>query len=173
MTRPDPDRFQSLLREHQGIVLKVAAIYAPHAEDRRDLAQEIGLQAWRSFGRYDPARAKFSTWLYRVALNVAISHLRRGEAAWSTKLEPLDARHLETVAGEPAPEPDGRIAELHAFIARLDPLNRALIVLYLDGRSYAEIAEILGISETNVATKIGRIKQTLRGRMAAATPTGA
>ncbi|AND69175.1 hypothetical protein ATSB10_17210 [Dyella thiooxydans] len=173
MTRPDPERFQHLLHEHQGIVLKVAAIYAPHAEDRRDLAQEIGLQAWRSFARYDPARAKFSTWLYRVALNVAISHLRRGEAAWRTKLEPLDAHHLDTVAGEPAPEPDERIAELHAFIGRLDPLNRALIVLYLDERSYAEIAEILGITETNVATKIGRIKQTLRGRMAAAAPTGA
>ncbi len=173
MTRPDPDRFQRLLHEHQGIVRKVAAIYAPHAEDRRDLAQEIGLQAWRSFGRYDPARAKFSTWLYRVALNVAISHLRRGEAAWSTKLEPLDVLHLDTLAGEPAPEPDERIAELHAFIARLDPLNRALIVLYLDERPYAEIAEILGISETNVATKIGRVKLTLRGRMVAAAPIGA
>ncbi|MEW5834950.1 MAG: sigma-70 family RNA polymerase sigma factor [Pseudomonadota bacterium] len=173
MTRPDPDHFQRLLHEHRGIVLKVAASYAPHAEDRRDLAQEIALQAWRSFGRYDPARAKFSTWLYRVALNVAISHLRRGEAAWSTKLESLDARQLDTVAGEPVPEPDERIAELHAFIARLDPLNRALIVLYLDERSYAEIAEILGISETNVATKISRVKQTLRGRMAAVAPTGA
>jgi RNA polymerase sigma-70 factor (ECF subfamily) len=77
------------------------------------------------------------------------------------------------MAGEPAPEPDERIAELHAFIARLDPLNRALILLYLDERPYAEIAEILGISETNVATKIGRVKQTLRGRMVAAAPTGA
>lgn len=173
MTRPDPDRFQSLLHEHRGIVLKVAASYAPHAEDRRDLAQEIGLQAWRSFGRYDPARAKFSTWLYRVALNVAISHRRRGEAARGAKLEPLDTHHLDTVAGEPAPEPDERIADLHAFIARLDPLHRALIVLYLDERSYAEIAEILGISETNVATRIGRIKQTLRGQMTAAATIGA
>jgi len=173
MPRPDPDRFQSLLHEHQGIVLKVAAIYAPHAEDRRDLAQEIGLQAWRSFGRYDPARAKFSTWLYRVALNVAISHLRRGEAAWSTKLEPLDTHHLDAVADESSPEADERLAELHAFIARLDPLNRALILLYLDERPYAEIAEILGISETNVATRIGRIKQTLRGQMTAAATIGA
>lgn len=160
----DPQRFQSLLREHERIVLKVASLYARQAEDRRDLAQEIGLQAWRSFSRFDPSRAKFSTWLYRVALNVAISTLRKsggGEARW----EPLDAHHLDRIGGEVAPEPDERLVALYDFIGRLDALNRALILLYLEDRPYAEIAQILGISETNVATKIGRIKQTLREQM--------
>ncbi|WP_430388477.1 RNA polymerase sigma factor [Dyella sp. 20L07] len=166
-------RFDAQLREHQGIVLKVASLYARTVEDRRDLAQEICVQLWRSFDRYDASRAKFSTWLYRIALNVAISHLRRPEQGWEGRLEPLETSHLETIGGDAAPEPDERLADLYAFIGRLDALNRALILLYLEERSYTEIAEILGISETNVATKIGRIKQTLRGQMVGATTAGA
>ena len=169
--KPDQQRFEALWREHRGIVLKVAGVYARSAEERLDLAQEIGAQLWRSFASFDERRAKFSTWLYRIALNVAISHLRRtgGEAG---RFEPLDEGHLATIAGEPAAEPDERIDALHAFIGELDALNRALILLYLEDRSYAEIAEVLGISATNVATKINRIKQKLRGRMTAATVTG-
>ncbi|HKR77369.1 MAG TPA: sigma-70 family RNA polymerase sigma factor [Rhodanobacter sp.] len=170
--KADQQRFEALWREHRGIVLKVAGVYARNAEERIDLAQEIGAQLWRSFASYDERRAKFSTWLYRIALNVAISQLRRtnGEAG---RLEPLDEWHLQTIAGEPLPEPDERVAALQAFIGELDALNRALILLYLEDRSYAEIAEVLGISATNVATKINRIKQKLRGQMTAAVPTGA
>ncbi|HTV83901.1 MAG TPA: sigma-70 family RNA polymerase sigma factor [Dyella sp.] len=171
--RQDPRQFQTLLREHEGIVFKVAGLYARHAEDRRDLAQEIGLQAWRSFARFDPRKAKFSTWLYRVALNVAISQLRKGSSHWHGTLEPLERHHLESIGAEPAPEPDERLAMLYAFIAQFDALNRALILLYLEDRPYAEIADILGVSETNVATKIGRIKQTLRARMTGAQNVGA
>ncbi len=170
--RPDPHAFQILLSTHGRIVFKVAALYAAHAEDRRDLAQEIALQAWRSFARYDPQRAKFSTWLYRVALNVAISQWR-ADGAWNGRLESLEAHHLESIGGEGMPEPDERLAALHALIGQLDALNRALMLLYLEDRSYAEIAAILGISETNVATKLGRIKQKLRGQMTGAAPTGA
>lgn len=168
----DQQRFEALWREHRGIVLKVASVYARGAEERHDLAQEIGAQLWRAFAGYDARRAKFSTWLYRIALNVAISHLRRtgGEAG---RFEPLEKTHLETIAGEPAVEPDERLDALYAFIGELDALNRALILLYLEDRSYAEIADVLGISATNVATKINRIKTRLRGRMTAAATTGA
>lgn len=168
-------RFTELLNAHRGIVYRVAAIYARGAEDRRDLEQEICTQLWRSFGRYDPARAKFSTWMYRIALNVSISQARRRRRAQPERVEPLADRHLETLAGEPEREPDERLRTLYAFIDELDPLNRALVLLYLDERGYAEIAEVLGISETNVATKLGRIKQKLRDRMTApaAASTGA
>lgn len=165
-------RFEALWREHRGIVLKVSGVYARGAEDRLDLAQEIGVQVWRAFSGYDERRAKFSTWLYRIALNVAISHLR-SEGEKASRTEPLDNAHLETVAGEPVAETDERLAALHAFIGQLDALNRALILLYLEDRSYAEIADVLGISATNVATKINRIKQKLRGQMTAAAHTGA
>ncbi|MGB5940251.1 MAG: sigma-70 family RNA polymerase sigma factor [Rhodanobacter sp.] len=170
--RHQQQRFESLLHEHRRIVFKVAGLYSRSAADRDDLVQEISAQLWRSFGSYDEGRAKFSTWLYRIALNVAISQARRWPEA--DRFEPLEAHHLETVGGgEPIPEQDERLTALYAFIGQLDPLNRALILLYLEDRSYTEMAEILGLSETNVATKLGRIKQKLRGQMTAAQATGA
>ncbi|QRP64918.1 sigma-70 family RNA polymerase sigma factor [Rhodanobacter sp. FDAARGOS 1247] len=172
--RPHQQRFESLLHEHRRIVFKVAGLYSRSAADRDDLVQEISAQLWRSFGGYDEARAKFSTWMYRIALNVAISQARRERWSESDRFEPLETHHLETVGGgEGIAEPDERLTALYAFIGQLDPLNRALILLYLEDRNYTEMAEILGISETNVATKISRIKQKLRGQMTAAQTTGA
>jgi RNA polymerase sigma factor (sigma-70 family) len=165
-------RFESLLHEHRGIVFKVAALYSRSAADRDDLMQEISAQLWRSFAGYEEARAKFSTWMYRIALNVAISQARRERWSQTDRFEPLERHHLETVGGgEPILEQDERLQALYAFIGQLDPLNRALILLYLEERSYGEIADVLGISETNVATKINRIKQKLRGQMTGATTT--
>ncbi len=170
--REQQQRFEVLLHEHRKIVFKVAGLYSRTAADRDDLVQEISTQLWRSFGGYDVARAKFSTWMYRIALNVAISQLRRQRWSEADRFEPLQMQHLETVAGgEDVAEPDERLTALYAFIGQLDPLNRALILLYLEDRDYAEMAEILGISATNVATKISRIKQKLRGQMTA--PIGA
>ncbi|MBZ5714725.1 sigma-70 family RNA polymerase sigma factor [Nannocystis pusilla] len=161
MTDDEPRaRFLALLREHQKIVLKVASVYARGAQDRNDLAQEIAVQLWRSFPRYDPER-RFSTWMYRVALNVGISFARR-ERARDGRFEPL--ADPGDVAAD-SDEPDERLKQLHAVIAGLAELDRALIVLYLEERPHSEIAAILGISETNVATKLGRLKQRLRGRM--------
>lgn len=172
----DQQRFAALWREHQGIALKVASVYARGEDDRRDLVQEIGAQLWRSFGRFDAQRAKFSTWMYRVALNVAISQLRQHVRRDAGVLEPLTAHHLETIGGgEPIAEGDDRLGRLYTFIDRLGVLDRALMLLYLEDRDHAEIAEILGISKTNVATRIGRVKQKLRDQMAAvdSTPIGA
>lgn len=163
MDKHDHQRFESLLREHRGIVWKVAGVYTRDAEDRRDLAQEICAQLWRAFPRFDETRGRFSTWMYRIALNVAISQRRRtGDTP--VLLESLDTDHLQHVGAEGVDEPDERMAALHRFIGELDPLHRALILLYLEDRSYADIAEVLGISITNVATKIGRIKQRLRAQ---------
>jgi RNA polymerase sigma factor (sigma-70 family) len=171
--RHSQHRFEVLLREYRKIIFKVVAIYARDAEDRSDLTQEICAQLWRSFGSYDERRARFSTWMYRIALNVAISQVRRDRNSPADRIEPLDEHHLERIAGdEPIIEQDERITALYAFIGHLDTLNRALILLYLEDRSYAEIADILGISETNVATKISRIKQKLRGQTRAAEAIG-
>lgn len=162
--------FEILLREHQRIVFKVVSVYARHPEDRRDLTQEICVQLWRSFASFDEKRAQFSTWMYRVALNVAISQMRRPPR----QEESLDPQQLEALGGTAEMvEQDERLDALYDFIEQLDPLNRALILLYLEDRSYVEIAEVLGISETNVATKISRIKQKLRSRMTGVVPVGA
>ncbi len=176
--KPDQRRFETLLREHRGIVFKVAGAYARSVHDRDDLAQEIAAQLWRSFGSFDERRAKFTTWMYRVALNVAISHARSAKRSAAEHLEPLDSVHLETIAGngdaqQDAAERDERLAALHAFVAQLDALNRALVLLYLEDRSYAEIADVLGITETNVATKLNRIKQKLRAQQTREQTRGA
>jgi RNA polymerase sigma factor (sigma-70 family) len=160
--------FHALLEAHRRIVFKVAGTYARHPDDRADLAQEIAAQLWRAFPGYDATRS-FSTWTYRIALNVAISHVRT-QASRHGLLEPLDDAH-EAVAGDDGPAHETGEAQrvLQRLIAALDPLDRALLVLYLDERPQREIAEVLGITETNVATKIGRIKQRLRQQVADAT----
>ncbi len=157
----DRDRFQALLARHERIVLKIAAMYCRNPEDRRDLAQEIAIQAWRSFGRYDQARA-FPTWLYRIGLNVAISHAR-GAGLRERHSVALD-EDLHDLADEDAltPETEERLQDLRRCIDALGPFDRALMLLYLDERSHAEIAEVLGITTTNVATKINRLKQRIR-----------
>jgi RNA polymerase sigma-70 factor (ECF subfamily) len=166
--KTDQAQFGQRLAEHRRLIAKVASVYAAAGEDRRDLEQEICIQLWRAYPSFDERRARFSTWLYRIALNVGISHLRREQGRDAGRLEPLEQHHLDTLGGEEPPERDERLAALYAFIGQLDPLNRALILLYLEERSYSEMADVLGISATNVATKIGRIKQQLRERMTAA-----
>jgi RNA polymerase sigma factor (sigma-70 family) len=109
---------------------------------------------WKSHGRYDN-RFKLSTWIYRIALNVAISAYRR-EKKRSERISPLQEIIIEPAAETEQPHP--KIAILHRIIDQLDELNRALMILYLDDNSYRDIAGILGLTETNVATKINRLK---------------
>ena len=160
----DPEtqgRFVTLLDEHKKILYKVAGSYARTPADRADLVQEMVAQLWRSFHRYDE-RWRFSTWTYRIALNVAISFYR-GESRRTRTLVPAEESILQVAAEEPETgEQDERLAQLRAFIDGLGELDRALIILYLDGHRHAAIAEILGMSESNVGTRISRIKQRLR-----------
>ena len=154
----------ALLQEHRKIMFKVAAIYARGEEDRRDLAQEIALQVWRSFDSYDVTR-RFSTWMYRVALNVGLSHARRERE----KPQPLDEALIDTLGGgTPIDEPDERLVHLAKAIQALAPLDRALMLLYLDELPHAEMASVLGMSESNVGTRIARLKQRLRRDMTGA-----
>jgi RNA polymerase sigma factor (sigma-70 family) len=158
----EPDRqasFRTLLEEHRRILYKVSRAYGRTAADRDDLIQETVVQLWRSFPRYD-ARFRFSTWMYRIALNVAISFQRR-ETTRHQHVTAVDDEVLQAV-GEGAEEPDEALALLYRAIERLDDLNKALVLLYLDGHSHAEIAEVLGISTTNVGTRLGRVKDKLR-----------
>lgn len=155
--RKREERFQNLIEEHKKILYKICHSYCQNPADREDLAQEILFQLWRSFASFDE-RVRFSTWMYRIALNVAISFYRR---------ESVRGRHvmaggelLESIGKARADSED--VQTLYQWIGELDPLNRALVILYLDGNSYREIAGVLDISETNVATKIGRIKDAFR-----------
>ena len=155
----DEEIFTRLLEQHRGIIRKVALGYTSTFADRQDLAQEITLQLWRAYPRYSPERP-FSTWMYRIALNVAISFLRRHTHPVRQTV-PLEEHEfaVENV------ETDERIPLLQQVIASLAPLERGLMLLYLDDHSYREIAAVLGITETNVATKLNRLKQRVREEM--------
>jgi RNA polymerase sigma-70 factor (ECF subfamily) len=164
MTTPAvQQRFQTLVDEHRGIIFKVCGSYCRGADDREDLAQEIIAQLWRSFPRFDD-RKVFSTWMYRVALNVAISFVRR-EVTRTRHVISADGRVLE--ASDEAAAKTADVGPLYGFIERLDPLNKALILLYLDEKSHAEIATVLGLSESNVGTKISRMKASMKKEYAA------
>lgn len=166
MTRPDTRAdFGELLQRHAGIVFKIANGYARLPEDRADLAQEITAELWRAWPKYDPAR-RFSTWMYKVALNVAIGHVRRQSLRQRHDAVPLDESLHDLADGNAVDhEKEQHIRLLQAFIARQAPLDRALLLLYLDDRPQREIAEILGITEANVSTKIGRLKQRIRDEL--------
>lgn len=160
----EKETFLRLLDEHGGIIRKVAAGYSSSLADRHDLEQEITLQLWKAYPRYSPDRP-FSTWMYRIALNVAISFLRRHTRPGRQTIS-LEESEIEIAdeSAQPA-ETDERIPLLQKVIASLPPLERALLLLYLDEHSYREIAAILGITETNVATKLNRLKQRVREEM--------
>ena len=163
------ERFQVLLVEHKRILYKICNSYCRNRDDRDDLAQEITIQLWTSFGSFDE-RCRFSTWMYRVALNVAISFWRRESTR--TRYVVSDHETLVNVIDESSSQSD-EVAGLYRCIAELDPVSKALVLLWLDGHTYQEIAVVLGITETNVATKINRLKQRLRLMAAGAGMKGA
>lgn len=153
--------FQELIEQHRGILFKVAKAYCPLPEEQEDLIQEMMIQIWQALPRYN-AQYKSSTWIYRIALNVAISHYRK-KTTRQRQQQVLDAQPLPTTEADYS-EKEQQFRLLEQFINELKELDKALMVLYLEDRSHAEIAEILGISQSNVATKIGRIKEKLKQR---------
>jgi RNA polymerase sigma factor (sigma-70 family) len=158
------ERFAALLEEHAGILHKTSRAYARSEPDRQDLSQEIAAQLWRSFARYDD-RLPFSTWMYRVALNVAISFARRQAVRRRHFAEPEETAEVPDPAGAAAGDRELRLLE--RFLDGLDELDRALMLLYLDGRRHDAIAEVLGISESNVGTRVSRLKERLGRELAA------
>ena len=154
--------FKSWLTEHGGAILKVARAYTFTPEDCQDLVQEILLQAWRSLPRFQ-GRAGASTWLYRVALNTALGWQRK-ERRRRTRQQPILELEDISVAGPEGAQQAGRremIERLYAAIRRLPTTDAALVLLYLDDLSYRQIAEVLGISESNVGVKLNRAKKAL------------
>jgi RNA polymerase sigma factor (sigma-70 family) len=151
--------FAALLDEHRRLIFKIAHTYARSAADVEDLAQEIAAQLWRAFPDYDRTR-RFSTWTYRIALNVAISWLR-SEAPRRRRTVPYDAQLHEPAFEEVRDDDEGQRI-LRGFLDSQDALNRAVLLLYLEEHSCAEMSEILGVTETNLTTKIHRLKERLR-----------
>lgn len=154
-------QFLDMLENHKKLIYKVAHSYGQNPADRQDLIQEIILQLWKAFPKYDP-QYKLSTWAYRIALNVSISFYRKEKKRRQTTSLDTEAFLNIIDPKEENTELEHHIQLLYQFINALSPLNKALMILYLDEKSHQEIASILGISKSNVGTKINRIKIQLK-----------
>lgn len=142
------------VEEHKGIILKVVNLYADDLEDRKDLYQEIVLQSWSAYPRFE-GNSKFSTWLYRISLNVALTFLNKQKKAANIK----QGSNAE-ISYEPQ-ELSERADFLYRAIKQLAEIDRSIIMLHLDGFDNTEISEITGLSKGNTNVKLHRIKQQL------------
>jgi len=162
MTR-NKDTFLQLIQDNRGIIIKICNSYCTSKDDRDDLAQEIVFNLWKAFEDYTP-HYKISTWMYRIGLNVAISFYRKEMRSiqfspYSEDLIVFDDDSKNKL------EEEEKIALLQKFIQELKEIDKSIMLLYLDNKSYAEIAEIVGVTETNVATKLNRIKTSLKSKI--------
>jgi RNA polymerase sigma-70 factor (ECF subfamily) len=154
--------FLDRVRAHGGIIHKVGFVYGRDTADREDLEQEILLQLWKSRAAFD-GQSSFATWMYRVALNTAITFRRHQRPLWPMLHEPrVPGRQAERA------ERDEDLHILYAAIARLNAVEKAVVLLWLEERSYEEIADTVGITVKNVSVRLTRIRAKL-ARMIGAT----
>jgi RNA polymerase sigma-70 factor (ECF subfamily) len=157
MSRGEQDAlYEQAIAEERAMIRRLARGYEADPERRRDLLQDIHLELWRSLAAFD-GRCGLRTWVFRVAHNVGASHILRQKRFRSRLVD------LETLDAEPAQTDDRLAAQmLLRLIHRLRPVDRQIILLYLEGETAAEIAEVTGLSPPNIATKIHRVKKLLR-----------
>lgn len=161
MSEEQEKSFVSLVQEHQGLIHKVCILYETDREARNDLFQEIVLQLWKSFHTFR-GDSKITTWMYRIALNTAISGLRK--LGRKIKTEELDDYHFNI--SEPAEDSrEEELQKLHWAIRQLTEIERAMIMMALDEVPYDEIAETIGITQNNVRVRMNRIREKLRNLM--------
>jgi RNA polymerase sigma factor (sigma-70 family) len=152
------DAFITAITENQGLIYKIASIYTKSIDDRNDLTQEIVYQLWKSFGTFNQ-KSSLSTWMYRVAMNVAIYHLKITKRKILTV--PLDEQFLDFHEVDNS-EIEEKWGIFKKHIDNLNLLDKGIIILYLEKKSHEEIALIIGISTSNVGTKLSRIKEKLK-----------
>jgi RNA polymerase sigma-70 factor (ECF subfamily) len=152
--------FLNMIDSQKRLIYKVTNAYCRASEGREDLVQEIILQLWQSYDKYN-SNYKLTTWTYRIALNTAISYYRKSKKRLDSTTDLLPIIETNLISAEPYQE-NKEVKMLYSFIQELKEIDKALILLYLDELSHKEIAEVMGISTTNVATKISRIKKNLQ-----------
>jgi len=156
------NNFLSLISDNQGIIYKICNVYANSREDKNDLKQEIILQLWKSFHSFQ-GKSKFSTWMYRIAFNTAVSNIRKSRR--HPVIEALTGAEELFPEKEEIDYLNEEINHLYKAIAQLKDVEKAIVMLYLEEKSYKEIGEILGISENNVSVKLVRLKEKLKKLM--------
>ncbi len=155
---PGEQDFIQSIEQNQKIIHKVCSLYMNNGQDKKDLFQEIVLAAWKGFGNFK-GDAKFSTWLYRVALNTAITFYRKEKRQPETAVLP---EQLTIASADSNPEAEEQLTAMYKSINELSGIDKALVMLYMEDYSYIEMGELMGITANNVAVKMNRIKTKLK-----------
>jgi RNA polymerase sigma factor (sigma-70 family) len=156
MEEKSKQEFLKIINQNIRIAHKVCSIYGDGEEEKKDLLQEMMYQLWKSFGHFDK-QSKFSTWMYSVCLNTALTYWRKEQKHIG---EALTENHLH-ISEDGQPRQEEEINLLFQAIGTLSPLNKAIILLYLEELSYQEIADITGLTKSNISVKLVRIKKEL------------
>ena len=151
------EEFVRQVQTNQGIIQKICRLYGQTQPDREDLFQEVVVQLWKALPKFR-GESKFSTWMYRVALNTAISDFRKRKR--SLPVSETEALEIKSELNDGNKEE--KLNSLYAAISRLPEIDKAIVMLYLEDRSYEEMEEILGINTNNLRVKMNRIKEKLR-----------
>ena len=154
--------FLAILEKNMGSLVKVVNVYAYHLQDKEDLMNDIIFELWRSFPKFR-GDSKISTWLFRVALNVSLKSKRKGGngITFVEDIRTVDNKGIFETYDDRAAD----IERMYECISGLNSINKAIILLYLENKSNEEIASIVGISRTNVSTRLGRIREELKNKM--------
>ncbi|MGA8852767.1 MAG: RNA polymerase sigma factor [Christiangramia sp.] len=152
-------QFVTNLEKHQNIAHKICRIYTNDQASHNDLFQEITIQLWKAYPKFR-GDAKFSTWMYRVALNTAITLYRKKKRRIQT--QDYDNVHFKIKAEEYNDEVEQHLKLMYDAIRQLNDIDKALVFLYLEDKNYAEISYTLGITEVNARVKMNRVKTKLK-----------
>jgi RNA polymerase sigma-70 factor (ECF subfamily) len=152
------ETFIAAIKENEGFIFKIASVYTNNTDDKSDLVQEIIYQLWKSYDSFNQ-KSSLSTWMYRVALNVAIYQLKVSKKRVLTV--PIDTQVLDYQENDNS-KTEEKWQVFRQQIENLNLLDKGIVMLYLDNKSYDEIADIIGISSSNVGTKLSRIKEKLK-----------
>ena len=159
MNKPLEQNFVELLEQHQNIVHKVCRLYTNNYDAHNDLFQEITIQLWKAFPKFR-GDSKFSTWMYRVGLNTAITLYRKSKRTINT--QQFDTVQFKISAEEYDSTEEDQLKLLYNAVHQLNDIEKALVFLYLEDKNYKEISETMGITEVNARVKMNRVKTKLK-----------
>lgn len=155
------DDFVRVIKQNEGVIFKITTMYTDNNDDQKDLYQDVVYQLWKSFDSFRE-ESKISTWMYRIALNTALTRLKkRKRIGDAVSIDRVIMQQTENYN----PEFEDKLKLLYAHIKQLNVLEKGLMLLLLEGKRYEEISEITGLTPSNVATKISRIKQKLKNQI--------
>ncbi|KAA2216155.1 RNA polymerase sigma factor [Chryseobacterium sediminis] len=159
MSNPIENAFLKLVNQHKGILYKASRIYADSVEDREDLQQEILIQLWKSYQSFK-GNSEFSTWMYRVAINTAITYLKKEKQRSNNHTDA--PHHFEVLQEDYNPTKDRQLEIFYSAVQELNSLEKAVIFYFMEGMSHKEIGNNLGLSEGNARVKLNRTKEKIQ-----------